>query len=200
MKVINTQRLVLNSFSEDDFDLFISDMLTDARVVQFYYKYQGLSNIDQIRTEALKDFWEHFEESKEEHGMDIWAARETNNNEFVGWCGLLHTELTLKYGGPELQYMISGNAHGKGFATEFASGVLNYAEEKGNLNSVIATVDIPNIGSIRVLEKLEFEFVGKIEAYGSIEMYLYQKQTSKKRFQERRQNLKKINPRRSYSL
>ena len=38
---------------------------------------------------------------------------------------------------------------------------------------IIATVDIPNTGSIRVLEKLGFRREGQIEAYGSFEMYLY---------------------------
>jgi RimJ/RimL family protein N-acetyltransferase len=34
-------------------------------------------------------------------------------------------------------------------------------------------VDIPNKGSIRVLEKLGFEFDSQIEIYGSTEMYFY---------------------------
>ena len=40
--------------------------------------------------------------------------------------------------------------------------------------SVIATVDIPNVGSIKVLEKLGFVRTGKIHAYGSDDMYLYE--------------------------
>ncbi len=176
MKVIQTQRLILNSFSKSDFDTFVTDMLTDSRVVEFYFSYKNMSNIDQIRAKARKEFWEHFEESRMEYGLDVWAARSTRDKKkFIGWGGLLHTELSLKYGAPELQYMISGNVHGNGYATEIASAVLQYAEEKGGLSSIIATVDIPNIGSVRVLEKLGFEHVGKIEAYGSTEMYLYRK-------------------------
>ena len=175
MKVIQTQRLILNSFSRLDFDIFVSDMLTDSRVVEFYYSYKRMSNIDQIYAKAKTEFLEHFEESQLEYGLDVWAARSiSDNKEFVGWCGLLHTELSLKYGGPELQYMIAGNAHGNGYATELASAVLGYAK-KGELKSVIATVDIPNIGSIKVLEKTGFELIGKIEAYGSTDMYLYKK-------------------------
>ena len=41
--------------------------------------------------------------------------------------------------------------------------------------SAIATVDIPNIGSIRVLEKLGFLLVKQIHAYGSDDMYLYRR-------------------------
>lgn len=175
MKVIKTERLILNPFSRSDFDTFVTDMLTDSRVVEFYYSYKKMSNIDLIHSKAKKEFWEHFEESRIEYGLDIWAARSSSDkNEFIGWGGLLHTELSLKYEGPELQYMIAGNAHGNGYATELASAVLGYAKN-GGLKSVIATVDIPNIGSIKVLEKLEFEYGGKIEAYGSADMYLYRK-------------------------
>ena len=175
MKVIKTQRLILNPFSRSDFDTFVNDMLTDSRVVEFYYSYKKMSNIDQIHAKAKKDFWEHFEESRMDYGLEVWAARRTSDShEFIGWAGLLHTELSLKHAGPELHYMIAGNAHGNGFATELASAVLGYAKKKG-LKSIIATVDIPNIGSIKVLEKIGFDNVGKIEAYGSTDMYLYRK-------------------------
>ena len=67
---------------------------------------------------------------------------------------MLHGELSEVHGKPELQYMIAGDAHGKGFATEFASAVLRQAASDQISESVIATVDIPNIGSLKVLEKL----------------------------------------------
>ena len=63
-----------------------------------------------------------------------------------------------------------------GYATEASAKVLDDARERELTPKVIATADIPNTGSIRVLEKLEFEFIAKIEAYGSSEMYLYTKQ------------------------
>ena len=86
----------------------------------------------------------------------------------------MHGELSETHGKPELQYMIEGNSHGKGYATEFAKAVLLQAASDQIADSVVATVDIPNIGSIRVLEKLGFERAGKIHAYGSDEMYLYE--------------------------
>ncbi len=175
IKIIKTKRLILNPISMSDFDIFVTDMLTDSRVVEFYYSYKKMSNINQIHAKAKKEFWNHFEENRLDYGLDVWAAQsKSNNDEFIGWCGLLHTELSLKYEDPELQYMIAGNAHGKGYATELAYAVLDYAK-KGGLKSVIATVDIPNIGSIKVLGKLGFEHIGKINAYGSTDMYLYRK-------------------------
>ena len=159
-----------------DFDRFVQDMLTDSRVVEFYYSYRDLEDADEIRTRALTDFWNEFEESRTEHGLHVWAAYEKGmHTALVGWCGLLRGELSKQYGGPELQYMIAGDFHGKGFATELARAVLEHAAEAKIAGSAIATVDIPNRGSVRVLEKLGFEREGRIHAYGSDDMYLYRK-------------------------
>ena len=72
-----------------------------------------------------------------------------------------------------MQYMIAGRGHGLGYATEASTAVLLDVEERSLTGKVIATVDIPNVGSIRVLEKLNFEFKGEIEAYASTDMSLY---------------------------
>jgi len=171
-----TARLDLRPFSGEDFGRFVAEMLTDARVTEFYYSYKDVDDVETIRQQADKDFWDHFQDSRDNHGLEIWAAYENSSTDrFVGWSGLLHTTLSEEYGGPELQYMIAGDAHGRGYATEMAAEVLRHADEKLKLKSVIATVDIPNTGSIRVLEKLGFEHEGQIEAYGSSNMFLYRR-------------------------
>lgn len=173
--MIETCRLKISPFSSNDFDTFVSEMLTDPRVIQFYYSYQNLDSLEAIRRKAKADFWDEFESSREKHSWPTWSARERANEEvMIGWCGLLHGELSEVHGKPELQYMIAGNSHGKGYATEFASAVLRRAASDQIADSVIATVDIPNIGSVKVLEKLGFERAGQIHAYGSDEMYLYE--------------------------
>ena len=175
MTVIETTRLSISPFSHSDFDVFVGEMLTDPRVVEFYYSYQSLDNLEAIRNKAKMDFWDEFEASRDEHGWPTWSAYERSNVEaMIGWCGLLHGELSETYGKPELQYMIAGSSHGKGYATEFAMAVLLQAASDQIADSVVATVDIPNIGSRRVLEKLGFERTGKIHAYGSDEMYMYE--------------------------
>ena len=163
--------------SHDDFEIFVRDMLTDPKVVEHYHDYLGLFDLQQIRVRAEKDFWEHFEESRASTGLEIWSIFEgldkPTADSFIGWAGLLHSSLSDEHGGPELQYMISSRAFGKGFATEASRAVMEDACERQLTPMAIATVDIPNKGSIRVLEKLNFEFVGQIDAYGSPDMYLY---------------------------
>ena len=175
MAVINTQRLTIKPFSQADFDIFVSEMLGDPRVVKFYYSYQDLNNLEAVRRKAQSDFWDEFEESRERHGWPTWAAYDRPTGKtMIGWCGLLYGELSESLGKPELQYMIAGDSHGKGYATELAEAVLLRAVADQIAESVVATVDIPNIGSIKVLEKLGFVRTGQIHAYGSDDMYFYE--------------------------
>jgi len=175
MTTFGTPRLRISPFSRDDFEVFVREMLTDPRVVQFYHSYQSLDDLAVIRRKATSDFWDEFEESREKYDWPTWSAYErTGANKMIGWCGLLHGELSEIHGKPELQFMIAGNAHGKGYATELATAVLQQAASDQVSASVIATVDIPNVGSVKVLEKLGFERAAQIHAYGSDEMYLYE--------------------------
>ena len=58
--------------------------------------------------------------------------------------------------------MVASRAFGKGYATEAAAAVVDEAFARSLTPTIIATVDIPNVGSIRVLEKLDFRNAGRI--------------------------------------
>ena len=175
---MKTERLVLKPMSHDEFELFVRDLLTDPKVVEHYHSYSELFDLQQIRVRAEKDFWEYFEKSRAATGFEVWSVFETYGPPkpefFIGWTGLLQTELSEEYGGPELQFMLTSRVFDKGFATEAAAKVLQDARERKLTPKVIATVDIPNKSSIRVLEKLGFDLVGQVYAYGSPDMYLYE--------------------------
>lgn len=174
MPNLETERLRLTPFAAADFTRFVENMLTDPRVVRFYYSYRYLNDIEAIRKKAQSDFMDEFEDAQRNHGLRVWAAYERANPEkLAGWCGLLHGEMSARYGEPELQYMIAGDSHGKGLATELAYAVVQNAFTENVTETIVATVDIPNVGSIRVLEKLGFTKVGQVNAYGSDDMYLY---------------------------
>jgi len=174
---LKTDRLSLKPMTLECFDIFVRDMLTDPKVVEYYHDYRGLFDLHQIRVRAARDFWEHFQQSRAHTDFEIFSIYEGTESPvkaaFVGWVGLLQSSLSERYDGPELQYMIASRAAGKGYATEAAMAVIEDARERQLTPKIIATVDIPNEGSIRVLEKLHFKRDGKIEAYGSDEMYLY---------------------------
>jgi RimJ/RimL family protein N-acetyltransferase len=178
MKQLKSNRLTLAPMTHDDFELFVRDILTDPKVVEHYQNYRDLFDMQQIRVRAEKDFWQHFEASRKKYGCEIWSiftGMVPADKAFIGWAGLVHTVLSDRYGPPELQFMLTSRAFGKGYATEAATLVIEDARERWLTPKIIATVDIPNKRSISVLEKLGFEFGGQIEAYGSAEMYFYRR-------------------------
>ncbi len=181
---LNTSRLHFKPFSSSDFDAFVTEMLCDPKVTEFYHSYRELENKEELRVKAEADFWHHFEESRAMSDFEIWALFERKNalsqeTPMVGWAGLLHTPLSDEHGGPELQYMLASRSHGKGYATEAAREVVRDAEQRNLTKKVIAVVDIPNVQSIRVLEKVGFHRITQLDAYGSSEMYLYSKEFGK---------------------
>ena len=73
---LHTARLVLRPFSQQDFDHFVTEMLTDPRVVEFYFSFRDEVDMERIRQQATDDFWDQFEESRANHQLEIWAACE----------------------------------------------------------------------------------------------------------------------------
>lgn len=174
---LKTERLTLKPMSLECFEIFVRDMLTDPNVVEYYHDYRGLFDLHQIRVRAARNFWEHFQQTRAQTDFEVFSIFEglqaPAKTAFIGWVGLLQSALGERYGGPELQYMVASRASGKGYATEASLAVIDEARERSLAQRIVATADIPDKRSIRVLEKLHFEQHGKIEAYGSDDMYLY---------------------------
>jgi RimJ/RimL family protein N-acetyltransferase len=73
---------------------------------------------------------------------------------FIGWCGL--TRLNPDYRSASLGYCFDDAVWGRGYATEAAHALLQWAFDTLDLNRVQAETDTRNLASARVLEKLNF--------------------------------------------
>lgn len=65
-----TPTLTLFPFSKVEFDLFVEGMLTDPRLVEFFYAYKAMNDVEQVRKRAERDFWAHFTASRSHGGLD----------------------------------------------------------------------------------------------------------------------------------
>ena len=88
-----------------------------------------------------------------ENGFGRFAVRSKTSNHLVGMCGFLQQDEEIDFG-----YRYSAETWGKGIGHEAAKKVLDYGLEHLNLKKICAEVAIENIPSIRILEKLGFEF------------------------------------------
>ncbi len=85
--------------------------------------------------------------------FDLWPVVERASGRLVGHCGLLDKEVAgqTEY---DLTYVFDPSVWGKGYATEMAHAIRQYAAEVFGLTRLIAIIDPHNVGSQRVAEKI----------------------------------------------
>jgi RimJ/RimL family protein N-acetyltransferase len=123
--------------------------------------------IDSAGRPTVEDIAARIHAEDEHPGPRILAVERKDTAAVIGYCGLTaHTN-----GSPdeaELAYELLRGAHGWGYATEAALAVVTWAGDEG-YRRLWATVWDWNVASRRVLEKLGFREVGRVEpesAYG----------------------------------
>ena len=87
------------------------------------------------------------------NGFGRFAVRAKTSKRLIGMCGFLRQDEEIDFG-----YRYSAETWGKGIGYEAANKVLNYGLEHLKLKKICAGVAIENIPSIKILEKLGFEF------------------------------------------
>lgn len=92
--------------------------------------------------------------------IGFWCLTSKLNDKIIGISGLLKCNY-LDNESYEYGFILNENNWGKGLATEIGKFWLEYAKNKMGLTELVATVNPKNIGSRKVLEKLNMEFAGK---------------------------------------
>lgn len=153
---LETQRLVLRMWSEDDFEPY-AKLCADPDVMRFL----GGKTYD--RTEAWRAMasiighW-HL------RGYGHWAVEEKASGKFAGRIGFLNPE---GWPGFELGWTLAKEFWGKGYATEGARRALEYAFTKLDRNHVISLIHPENLASIRVAERLGEKLEGTAKIFGN---------------------------------
>lgn len=108
--------------------------------------------------------------------LGMMAVTEKSNNKLIGICGLM----PLDKDSPEYEigYRMLPNFQGKGYATEAAIAVRDYASEIG-FTKFIAYIEEENKSSIRVSEKIGMKFL-RHDTYKGIPVLIYEYDNSEK--------------------
>ncbi|MEK7830054.1 MAG: GNAT family N-acetyltransferase [Acidobacteriota bacterium] len=145
---LETERLRLRRLSVEDAG-FILRLLNDPAFIL---------NIGDKGVRTLNDACSYIVNgpiaSYQKFGFGLWLVETKDSAEPVGICGLLKRD-TLE--DIDIGYALLPEFSGKGYAVESASGVMDYAKTLG-FSRVVAIVNPDNEPSIRVLEKIGFEF------------------------------------------
>jgi ribosomal-protein-alanine N-acetyltransferase len=149
--IIETERLLLRTFTEDDASL-IYELNLDPEVTRYTLDpITDVAHAKKILNEVILPQYTLY-------GHGRWAVHLKTTLEFIGWCGL---KFRPERNEIDLGYRFRKIFWGNGYATEAAYACLNYGFEKLNLSEIIGRALPENLGSIRVLEKCGMEYTGE---------------------------------------
>ena len=89
--------------------------------------------------------------------LGLWATVHKETGRFIGRCGLLPWTIDGK-DEVEVAFTIAREYWGQGLATEAARAILQHGLEGLNLSRLICLIELENIASQRVAEKIGMRF------------------------------------------
>lgn len=165
-KIINTERLVLRRFTEND-----------AKEI-----YEGYVNQEDFLYYANKEKRTLEEEINSLKGID----EKYNNSEYYNWLitldskviGAIHLNVDNYNESIEFNYAIDDRYKGNGYMTEALEAVKNYCLNEINANRIFGGCEINNIASKKVMEKCNFKYEGTLRNHlklrdGYHDMYMF---------------------------
>lgn len=146
---IETNRLLIRPFRIEDIEPCYLMNLDEE--VSKYTGDGGVVSKEEIERRIVENVIGDYEK----HGFGRLAVELKEERKFIGFTGLKYLEDLEEV---DLGYRFMKRYWGKGIATESAKACVHLGFETLALNRMIAMVLPENAGSIRVLEKLDFEY------------------------------------------
>ena len=146
MPVLESERLVLRQFRQDD--------LTDI------VSWEGVS--DEQRSHEAQAFLDFCFQSYRRWGMGPWGMLYKQDQKMVGSCGFCRIDFKTNTG--EVNYYVAGRYRKQGLATEALQMVIRFGFQDISLAEIRATCTLDNKSSERVMQKAGMQFVGIINS------------------------------------
>ena len=148
---LETERLILREFSAGDLDSHAAT-LGDPEVMR-HIGGQALSREDSWRRLACgAGLWGLL-------GVGGWAVELKSDGRMVGHCGFFDFQRDMQpsiAGEPEMGWIFDRSVHGQGIAYEACARALLWADQTLGTASYPAIIDLENIPSMKLAEKLGF--------------------------------------------
>ena len=150
MLILETKRLTLRHLQPDDLDA-LSALYRDPEIRRFFP--EGMLTLDETREELE---W-HQNGHPQHPELGLWATIHKESGQFIGRCGLLPWQID-GVDEVEIAYLIDKSSWRRGYGTEAAQGILDYARATLGLSRLVCLIDEENTASIRVAEKIGMRF------------------------------------------
>lgn len=154
MIILESERLLFRQHELADLDAFCAmEMDPDVR------RYVG--GHPRSREDAERKFREG--PLQEVSGrLGVWATILKSNGQYVGRCGLyphMNSSGGLVAGEATLSFYIARANWGHGVASEAAKAFVEFGWKQLELSRIVATVQVGNGASVRILERLGFDLI-----------------------------------------
>ena len=146
--VLETRRLLLTGHTADMFEPLFA-MWSDPDVVKHISGKPSTARESWMRMLSYRGLWPIL-------GYGYWAICEKQTGRYVGDLGFadFHRDIEPSIRGvPEAGWVLSTDAHGKGFATEALTAALAWLEREVRCERSVCLISRENRASIRVAEK-----------------------------------------------
>lgn len=149
MKILETKRLILRTWSEPDLGPMTA--INQDPIVMEYFPSVGSQDETLAHIQRIK-------EHQRKYGYSLYAVELRSTGEMIGFVGLLH-RTKEEFDAPfmpstEIGWRLSSKHWNQGHATEGARAVLHYAFDTIGLNEVVSFTVVNNKASRRVMEKI----------------------------------------------
>lgn len=148
--IIQTERLHLRQWREEDMELFIA-LNQDEKVREYFFP-RFLSPEESKASLAL--ITDHIERLS----WGFWAASLIDTGEFIGCIGLEEVYFNAHFNASSkaigIGWRLANNYWGKGYATEGAKAALKYGFKTLNFKEIVSYTTLQNGRSKKVMEKI----------------------------------------------
>ncbi|NQD35679.1 GNAT family N-acetyltransferase [Permianibacter sp. IMCC34836] len=156
MNLLQTTRLSMRRMTGADAS-FLVQLLNQDSFLRFIGDKQVRNELDALR--YLRDGPDAM---YERYGFCLHRVALKDSDQPIGMCGLLKRE---QLEGPDIGFAFLTEHNGKGYGSEAAAAVLDYAFSTLQLPRVIAIANADNVASHRLLTKIGMQYQGLRSVY-----------------------------------
>ncbi|MFD1739040.1 GNAT family N-acetyltransferase [Bacillus salitolerans] len=146
--IYETNRLIIRVLEEADYE-DVKQIWGNEEVMEHC--------LGAISHELLPEIIRTYIHCQAEKGLSVYAVVEKESSRVIGAAGFNVKDSLEEV---EMIYHFSKEVWGRGYASETGAACLNIAKQTGKVKKIYASASPHNPSSIKILEKIGFDFIG----------------------------------------
>jgi RimJ/RimL family protein N-acetyltransferase len=156
--ILETPRLLLRTMQQDDLDGLL-EIFGDPKVMASFHE-------PPFTHEQMQGWLQRNLDHQNEFGYGLFSVIHKDSGVLIGDCGLERMDEDGDVAA-EVGYDLRSDYWNRGYATEAAKVVRDYAFQTLELPQLISLIRVGNLASKRVAEKIGMQLLSEYERYGN---------------------------------